>query len=188
LAASAERNDAAAILTRLLSDQDFDIRLAAYEQLRELDDPAVIRRTVARSFSLDQIPQSRYRSVFVSRSGESRVALFGGAIRCRDNIFVQSADGNIMLNATTGQAYVSVIRKRPGQSGTVSHLKSPFDLANIIRVLCEDPPKKGGQGGGGLGVPYCEMVALVKQMSDMGVFRAPFNAGPLPKIGVIVKK
>ncbi len=188
LTRSARRNDAAAISRRLLRDDDFGMRLAAYEQLRELDDISLAREFIARSFYLEQIAQSQYEGIFVSRSGEPRIVLFGAPISCRDNVFVQSEDGSVILNAPTGQNYVSVIRKHPTQPSVVAHLKSSFDLADIIRVLCEEPSRKDEEGHGGLGVSYSEMIALIKQMCDKGAVSAEFRAGPLPKIGVIVKK
>ncbi len=188
LTRSAQRNDAAAIARRLLRDDDFDIRLAAYEQLRELGDISLAQEFIARSFYLEQIAPTQYEGVFVSRSGEPRIVLFGAPISCRDNVFVQSEDGSVILNAPTGQNYVSVIRKQPTRPSVVAHLKSSFDLADIIRLLCEERSGKDGEGQGGLGVSYSEMIALIKQMCDKGAVSAKFRAGPLPKIGVIVKK
>jgi flagellar basal body P-ring protein FlgI len=47
IAAAAGRNDAAAISRRLLRDDEFDIRLAAYKSLRKLDDIAITQRLIA---------------------------------------------------------------------------------------------------------------------------------------------
>jgi hypothetical protein len=188
LTTSAQRSDAAAISRRLLGDDSFDIRLAAYEQLVQLEDLSVTRELVGRSFYLDQVVQSQHKGVFVSRTGEARIVLFGAPIMCRDNIFVQSEDGTVVLNAPSGQRYVSVIRRQTGRGGAIGQLKSSLDLADIIRVLCEEPATKDKQGRGGLGVSYSQMTALLKQMSDKGAIRAEFRAGPLPKIGVNLKK
>jgi len=188
LTGSAQRNDAVAVSRRLLRDPDFQIRLTAYEQLRRLDDIAATRESIAGSFYLEQIPQTPHKGIFVSRSGKPRIVIFGAPISCRDNIFIQSEDGTIMLNAPSGQSYVSVMRKHPTRTSSIMQLKSSFDLADIIRVLCSDPPKKDEAGRGGLGVSYAEMIALVEQMSDKGAIRAAFHAGPLPKIRGIVKK
>jgi len=184
----ADRSDAAAISRRLLGDSDFDIRIAAYEQLLRLEDVSVAREFVARSFYLDQVARSQYKSIFVSRSGEPRIVLFGAPIRCRDNVFVQSEDGSIVLNAPRGQRYVSVIRKQPRLGNVLGHLRSSYDLAAIIRVLCSEPKTEMDQGVGGLGVSYSAMIALVKQLSDKGAISAEFRAGPMPKIGVNIKK
>jgi len=187
ITASASRKDAAAISRRLLRDNDFDIRLAAYEQLRKLDDISVTQKLIARSFYLEQITQTEHKSIFVSRSGRPRIVLFGAPIYCRDNIFVQSADGNITINAPSGQGYVSITRKHPEQPEIIAQLRSTFELGNIIETLCEEPAKKHSQKPGGLGVSYAEALALIKQMLDKGALEAEFRAGPLPKIDLIIK-
>jgi hypothetical protein len=179
----ARRNDAARISQRLLRDDDFHIRLAAYEQLRKLDDIAVTQERIAGNFYLEQIVQTPYKTIFVSRSGQPRIVLFGAPIRCSDGIFVSSADGDITIDAPVGQEYVSIIRKHPFRPGVIPQLKSTFDLDDIIRTLCEKPLKKGEQGRGGLGVTYADVIALLKRMCDKGAVKAEFWAGPLPKIG-----
>jgi len=179
----ARRNDAARISQRLLRDDDFHIRLAAYEQLRKLDDIAVSQELIAGNFYLEQIAQTPHKSIFVSRSGEPRIVLFGAPILCSDGIFVRSADGDITIDAPAGQEYVSIIRKHPLRPGVIAQLKSSFEVDDIIRTLCEKPLKKGEQGRGGLGVTYADVVALLKRMCDKGAVKAEFWAGPLPKIG-----
>jgi len=179
----ARRNDAARISQRLLRDDDFHMRLAAYEQLRKLDDIAVSQEVIAVNFYLEQIAQTPHKSIFVSRSGQPRIVLFGAPIRCSDGIFVRSADGDITIDAPAGQEYVSIIRKHPKRPGVIAQLKSSFELGDIIRTLCENPLKKGEQGRGGLGVTYADVIALLKRMCDKGAVKAEFWAGPLPKIG-----
>ncbi|MBN2271507.1 MAG: flagellar basal body P-ring protein FlgI [Sedimentisphaerales bacterium] len=184
----ANRSDAAAILRRLLGDSDFDIRIAAYERLLRLEDVSVSREYVGRSFYLDEVGAGQYKGIYVSRSWQPRIALFGAPIRCRDNVFVQSEDGTIILNAPRGQNYVSVIRKQPRLGSVVGNMRSSHDLADIIRVLCSEPRTRSDTEVGGLGVSYSQMIALVKQLSDKGAVAAEFRPGPMPKIGVNVKK
>ncbi len=179
---AARRNDAAAISLRLLRDEDFAIRLAAYEQLRKLDDIAITQRLIARDFYLEEIAQTEYTAIFVSRSGRPRIVLFGAPISCRRNIFVESADGNITINAPAGQKYVSITRKHPKRPSVIVQLKSTFELSDIIRTLCEEPLKKAEEGRPGLGVSYADVIGLLKQMCDKGTVNAEFRAGPLPKI------
>ncbi len=188
ITASANRNDAVAISRRLLRDSDYNIRLAAYENLRKLDDIAVTQKLIARNFYLEQITHTEQKGIFVSRSGQPRIVLFGAPIYCRDNIFIRSADGNITINAPAGQRYVSIIRKHPRRPNIIVQLKSSFELSDIIQTLCEEPLKKTREGRRGLNVSYAEAIALLKQMSDKGVVEAEFRAGPLPKINLIIKK
>jgi len=183
IAAGAMRNDAARISQRLLRDDDFSIRLAAYEQLRKLGDIAVRQELIGSNFYLEQVPQSEQKVIFASRSGQPRIALFGAPIQCSSGIFVRSEDSSITINAPFGQSYVSIIRKHPHRPGVVAQLRSSFILSDIIRTLCEKPKVEGKPGRGGLGVPYADVIALLKLMCDKGAVKAEFWAGTLPKIG-----
>jgi flagellar P-ring protein precursor FlgI len=185
---SAHRNDAVAISRRLLRDSDFNIRLAAYENLRKLDDIAVTQKLIASNFYLEQVAQTEYKGIFVSRSGRPRIVLFGVPIYCRDNIFIRSSDGSITINAPAGQKYVSIIRKHPKRPNVTVQLKSSFELSDVIQTLCEEPLKKTKQEHRGLNVSYAEAIALLKQMCDKGAVEAEFKAGPLPKIDLIIKR
>jgi len=182
---AARRNDAAAISRRLLRDSDFDIRLAAYEALRKLDDITITQTLIGRSFHLEQIAQAKYREIFVARSGQPRIVLFG-EIYCRDNIFLQSVDGEVTIDAPAGQDYVTIMRTHPKRPNILT-LKSSFELADIIRTLCEEPVKGTADESLGLNVPYHDMVAILKQMVEKGLLRAEFRVGPLPKIDLIIK-
>ena len=182
ITAVARRNDAAAIARLLLRDEDFNIRLAAYEQLRKLDDIAVTRRRIARSFYLEQIVQIEHKLIFVSRSGRPRIVLFGAPIHCRDDTFVQSANGEITIDSRAGQKYVSVMRKHPTRPTVIGPLRSSLELGDIIETVCEEPVRRTEQRRLGLGVSYADMIALLKQMCEKGAIEAEFRAGPLPKI------
>jgi hypothetical protein len=188
ITAAADRNDASAISRMLLRDDDFDIRLSAYEQLRVLGDIAVVQNVIGGNFYLEQISQTPHKSIFVSRSGLPSIVLFGSPLYCRDNIFVQSADGTMTINASAGQNYVSIIRKHPVRPDVVIQLKSSFEVGDIIRTLCEEPLGGREQGRLGLNVSYSDAIVLLKQMCEKGAIQAEFRAGDLPKIGPIVKK
>jgi len=188
IVAGAKPKAAAPIARGMIGDGDFDVRLAAYENLRRLDDVSVTSSLIAKSFLLEQVAQPGKPAIYVRRSGEPRIVLFAAPIYCRDNIFVQSQDGTITINAPAGQGYVSILRRHPTHSDLIIPLRSTFELSDIIRTLCEEPLSKGEQGQRGLGVSYSVLVGLLKQMSDKGVVEAEFHAGALPKIGLNIKK
>jgi len=154
ITAAARRNDAVSISRKLLRDDDFKIRLAAYEQLRKLDDVAIAQEYVGRSFYLERV----------------------------------SENGDIVINAPSGQDYVNIMRKHPERPSVVAQLKSSFEIGDIIRTLCDEPAKEDAKGRGGLGVSYADAAVLLKQMCDKGAVRAEFRAGPMPKIGLNIKK
>jgi hypothetical protein len=183
ITASAKRNDAAVVARKLLQDENLDVRLAAYESLRKLEDIVITEKLIGRGFYLEQIGQTEYKTIFVSRSGQPRIALLGTPIYCHDNIFVESGDGNITINAPAGQKYVSIIKKHPVRPEMIIQAKSSFELGDIIQTLCEESAKRMDEKRSGLNVSYGEMIVLLQQMCDKGAIKAEFRAGPLPKIG-----
>jgi hypothetical protein len=184
----ANRKDAAFIARKLLRDDDFNIRLAAYEQLRKLDDIAIEQELIAGNFYLERISQVERRTVYVSRSGTPRIVLFDAPIYCVGNIFIQSEDGNITINAPTGAEYVTILHRHPERPGDVTQFRSSFVLSDIIRTLCSEQAKEGERKRGGLGAPYSQAAALLQKMCDKGAVRAEFRTGPLPKIDLNIKK
>ncbi len=183
LADAAARRDAASVAMELLDDRQFEVRFAAYEQLRRLDDISVVREALGRSMYLEQVPRARRKEIYVSRSGRPRIVLFGSPIRVREGVFIETADGSITIDAPKGQAYVSLIRKVPGRAH-VAKLTSSFELADIIRKLSEEPVvEKRTLVRVGLNVSYAGTIALIKKLCDSGAVDAAFRAGPLPAIG-----
>jgi hypothetical protein len=181
LTAAAKPEDAASVARRLLQDPDFDIMLAAYSQLRKLDDIAITKKLIGRSFFLEQVAQTKQKAIYVSRRGQPRIVLFGAPLHCRDNVFIQSVNGDIVIDSRAGQQYVSIMRKHPTRPTVIGPLKCSFKLSDIIQILCEEPVKEDGQQGG-LGVSYAEIIALLKQICDKDAVQAEFWAGPLPDI------
>ncbi len=188
ITAAAAHNDAVAISRLLLRDDNFAVRLTAYEQLRKLDDVAVLQEQIAGNFYLERIPQTDKKVIFVTRTGQPRVVLFGAPITCRGNIFLGSADGDITINAPSGAEYVTIIRKHPKRPEVIMQLKSSFEVGDIIRALCDNPPKKDEPGRGGLGVSYADAIVLLREMCDKGAVAAEFRAGPMPNFGLNIKK
>ncbi|MHC4119689.1 MAG: flagellar basal body P-ring protein FlgI [Planctomycetota bacterium] len=188
ITAAAAHNDAVAISRRLLRDDNFLIRLAAYEQLRKLDDVAVLQEQIAGNFYLERISQTDKKVIFVTRTGQPRVVLFGTPITCRGNIFLGSADGDITINAPSGAEYVTIMRKHPRRPGVITQLKSSFEVGDIVRALCDNPPTEDEPGRGGLGVSYADAIVLLKEMCDKGAVAAEFRAGPMPNFGLNIKK
>jgi hypothetical protein len=148
----------------------------------------VVQEYVARSFFIDKVPQMPQKAIFIARSGQPRIVLFGLPIYCRNGFSVQSKDGNIMIDHRSGQEYVSVARKHPMRSIVIGPIMTTLELSDIIKILCEEPAKVEQGRRNGLGVSYDDMVALVKQMCEKDIITTEFWVGPLPEIAAAVKK
>lgn len=189
IGANARRNDAIPILNGVLADGDFAVRFAAYEQLRNLRDISVSQTPVSRDFLIDSVVCGGEKAIYVSRSGASRIVLFATPIYCKDNIFIESADKNIVINAARGDKFVSVMRKHPKSTRLFGPLRSSFKLADVIRTLGEAPAAEDKPlMRPGLGVAYSDIAALLKLMVENGAVEAEFRAGPMAGAGAILEK
>jgi len=179
------RQEGASLARLLLREDDIDVKLAAYKNLVALDDIAIISESVGRKFYMDQITQSDNRLIYVSRSGEPRIALFGAPLYCRRNIFIESENGEITINAAAGQEEVTIILKISGRRNVPPiRLNTSYDVSDIIRALAEEPVSNIRGIRPGLNISYGEVISLVKQLCEKGVITAKFRAGPLPEIGL----
>jgi hypothetical protein len=175
------KEEAIPILRGLLNDSDFKVRQAVYESMVRLNDSSISRKTIANTFYLDEITSTGKPLIYVSRQNHACVALFNAPIYCRNNLFVQTPDGSITINAPENQQIVTIIRKHPRHPDVLLHMNCSLDLADIIQTLCKEPVSQPNEGSPGLGVPYSTLVWLLKQMSESGTIGAEFQAGPLPK-------
>jgi hypothetical protein len=181
---SAKRNDAIPILNSVLAENNFDVRFAAYEQLRRLDDISVSRMLIARDFFVDSVVCAGQKTIFVSRTGTPRIVLFGAPIYCEQNIFIESPDREIIINSAPGEDLVSVIRKDPARPKLIGPLKSSFKLADVIRTMGEAIPVEGKPSlYPGLGISYSDVIAILKLMCNNNAVKAEFRAGPMPAQG-----
>ncbi len=188
LSLRAQRNDASALAQRLLRDKDSAVVLAAYEHLREMNDPTILQERIARSFYIEQVAGTDRKAIYVTRSGDPRIVLFGAPLTCRKDVFVQSPDGMVMVNTRPGQEFVSLIRRHPTQPGLIGPLNTGFDLADIIRTLGGESGRTKDAGPAGLDVSYSDVIVLLQQLATKDMAAAEFWAGPLSKLGLIIKK
>lgn len=188
LVVGAARNDAAALAQQMLRDSDPAVVIGAYERLRELQDPSVVPIPVGRGFQIEQVFGSNQKAIYVARSGDPRIVLFGAPLTCGRNVFVESSDGAVMVNAKPGQDFVSIVRKRPTRPGVIGPLTSTFDVADIIGTLGGESGQARDGGRVGLEVPYSDVAVLMEQLVAKQAVAAQFWPGPLPKLGLIIKK
>jgi hypothetical protein len=183
-----ERNDAIILAERLLGDPDSAIVLGAYEHLRQMGASSVDEAQVAAGFYVEQVALSVRKAVYVTRSGDPRVVLFGAPLVCRNSLFVESPDKMVVINAQPGQQAVSLLRQHPTRQGMIGPVPTSFNLADVARTLGGDPVLRKDGGLSGLGVSYSEVAVLMERLVDKGGVQAEFLAGPLPKLGLIIKK
>lgn len=182
-AAVSNRKQVENVLTLLLADSDINVRLAACDQLLRIGSPAVKRIVVADSFVVDQVFCAGDKAVYVSRKEVPRIVLFGSPIRTVDNLFAQSDDGSIILNAKPEDRYISVSRKHPLRPRVIGPVLSGRELSSLIRTLGEQSEIEDRAVQPGLAIPYTEIAALLDKMCRGQVVDARFFVGPMTQAG-----
>lgn len=176
---AAQKQDCIALMSRLVRDDSFDVRFAAYKFLAAYNDTSIVRTPVAKDFYIDRVIQPSPKTIYVSRKDEPRIILFGAPIDCENDIFIESDDGQIIINALPDEKRISVMRKHPVTGELMGPLKTSFRLSDVIKALGDELAPEDEKLRVGLGVPYSQIAELLKKMCEKGAVEAEFIPGPL---------
>ncbi|MBN1457339.1 MAG: flagellar basal body P-ring protein FlgI [Sedimentisphaerales bacterium] len=186
---SAKRNESIPFLNQLLSDKDFQIRYVAYDHLRKFGDISVSRSLIAGDFFVDSVISSGENLIFVTRADIPKIVIFGSPIRCSQDMFIESRNGNIIINAKPGEKYASVMRKHAKEPKLIGPVMANLEVTDIIKALSETPPKsKDERKRPGLAVPYADTIAILDELAKSGYINAEFKTGPMTLAGAILEK
>ena len=169
----------------MIAEEDFDIRLAVYRQLRRLEDLSIRQVLVGGDFFVETVDGGGPRVVYVSRRDSPRVVVFGAPVPFAGNVFFESADKRVVVNARPEDPYVSLVRKDPRFPRPVGPVRSKRTASDVVRTLCERLEVQGATTlRPGLNIPYCDAVAMIQAMCQAGMIQAEFRAGPLTQVAV----
>jgi hypothetical protein len=178
----AKLKDAEPALSPLLHDEKLDIRLAAYEQLVNLNSLRIKRIPIGGDFFLDLVNCPGDKTIYAYRKDNAQIVLFGSPITCEKSLFLDN--GQIMINARPDDKYVSLVRRHPSQPQLIGPLKCGFNVEDIIRTLGHAPetdPKKYPWPG--LGISYSEILSILEKMCRENMIHAKYIEGPLTDAG-----
>jgi flagellar basal body P-ring protein FlgI len=178
----ARLKDVEPILSKLLSCENFQVRLAAYEQLLILNSILVKRTPVGGDFFIDQIACTGQQVIYAYKKDNSRIVMFAAPIICRKDIFLDTAE--ILINAGPEDKYVSLSRRHPKRPKLIGPLKSGFSVEDIICTLGHTPendPQKYSRPG--LGISYSEILDILNKMCQKNMIPASYIEGPLSTPG-----
>jgi hypothetical protein len=172
------------VLLKAIESSNLQIRLAAYEQLDLIRSPAISRTMIADSFLLDRVFCGGPPLIYVCRSQVPKIILFANPIQCRPDIFFQSDDGAIILNAKPEDKLISVSRRHPARPRVIGPVQCGRELSLLIRTLGETADVSNRPGlQPGLAIPYQEIILLLKKLAEKDLVTADFQAGPMTQAG-----
>ncbi len=180
-------------LIALLASSDPTTRAAAYEGLLDRRSPEVRTRWLGQdSFALDIVDSGGEPMIYVKRTHSRRVVLFGLGMRCTPPLFYSHASGDLTLNADEQDDVMTIFHRSARLKLMENPTHTSFDLAELITLLGEEPPKYRGDPKGGLAVDYGSVVQLLQQLCESGAIDARFHMeqasieellGPAPPSG-----
>ncbi len=170
------RYQAKQILRNLLDDSDIQIRLAAYKGLIRFGDISIDSLYIGEdNFRLDVVKSNGKKLVYVTRTGEPKVVLFG-SIKIDPPVFYShSSVGSILITANSNDKYLTVVRVTPSKRSS-GKIEASFNLVELLQLLGNEPAidKKSGKVLG-LGVKYSCIVSMLYHMCQDGSIPAIFK-------------
>lgn len=177
-------NDAEPILLRALAQDDMVLRVAAYEAALAAKSPIITRIPVASNFFIDRISCGGPKVIYARQQSEPGIAVFGSPIRCSENIFLRSDDGQVTLNARPGDRFIAVSRTHPNRPRVVGPLSAGFEVSQLVRALGESPEQKQGTTTlPGLALSYTQIIEILEKMCAANHIPARFEKGPMTTVG-----
>lgn len=159
-------------LRPLLDDADLDVRLTTYESLRRRRDPIVRRLRCGDRLELDVVP-SAWPLVYITQTGEPRVAVFGGDLPLKRPLSRSIAGGRIIIKGEPeDEGVLLFFRPSPEERARVE--KAPAEVPALIQFLAR--PSAPNVGLPGLDLRYGEIIAVLYELSRTGDLGAELRA------------
>jgi len=160
-------------LRELVSSSNPQLRFLAYEGLRRVSDAAISSMSLPGGFTLDIVQAAGDRLVCVWARKKARIVIFGQALRCRDNVFYESANGHVQINVPADAMEISITRKLP-HNGKTTTLKCPLTVEALIKNLAWSlrHPKDGKVIVRGLS--FSEIAGILYQLCQEEAIPAQF--------------
>ncbi|MCP3903817.1 MAG: hypothetical protein GY715_09300 [Planctomycetes bacterium] len=94
-------------LRQRFSDEDIDVRLAAYEAQIRRADPLIVRHNLGGRFVLD-IVESEFQMIYVTQVGQPRIAVFDPELSLKQPTLVDAWDGRLIVKSQADTDEVEV--------------------------------------------------------------------------------
>jgi len=171
-------------LRGLLSDEDVDVRLAAYESLARRGDPFITRLDIDDKFILDVV-DSDEPMIYITQIGQPRLALFGQELALQRPLIVDAWSGRFIVQAEEGDEQVEVYY-RPEDSNERLIEQIDARLEPFIQFLGHQTTIEQPQPG--LGLSYAETVGVLYRIWREKGIDADFKAEQDRVLAAIIRQ
>jgi hypothetical protein len=170
---------AARRLATLLDSDDQEVRIAAYEGLLRHKHPAIETQhfpsaldLTQLNLTLDVVDSSAKPLIYVRRTLEPRIAVFGRRMPVSLPLFYNHPDDRVTLNALEQQSDIAVLcRTRSGRLMT-EPLMVPARVVELIRALADLPIQDDDEQMRGVGLGYSQVLEVLDALCTSGTIPA----------------
>ena len=161
------------VLTRALDAKSARVRIAAWRAIMKASPGATIVAAYPDKFILSRVPTRAGDFVYVARSDEPHLAIFGD-VRIAPPVLARTRD--VTVSATLGAPHLTVVADRAGRH---IGLELPLDLEAAIRIMADPITREDQTAVTGLDLSYSEIVSLIYQMAQRKALTGPMVLQPL---------
>lgn len=167
------------VLRDLLDAQDLEIRIAAYEALRDRSDPFITSFPIAGKFTLDLAP-SKDPLIYVTQQGKPRIVVFGDAVRFKRESLASVWSSRLMISTeetaadTSSDPTTMRVFYRDYRSGRLVQTRVRDELKRFVEFAAHQPRPEEPELG--LGLSYSEVVGALYELQKSGAIPGSFAA------------
>ncbi len=173
-------------LRAMLSSANELVRVAAYEALLDHGPTSAIQRVrIADQFYLDVVDTDRHYAVYVTRTGQPKIALFGRNIPVLRPLFYCPPDELVTINASQAERQVQVYRKVPRTGQMSGTLRVEPQADALVRKLGSVPERNVDGSIEGLGLTYSQVVGVLHGLCRQKHLPAEFVLQRTPELARI---
>jgi flagellar basal body P-ring protein FlgI len=170
------RTGVSTALRELLDDEDALVRIWAYEALRQQRDVSIDTRPVGRdNFILDVVASHGPPIIYVHRTHDRRIAVFGSSLRCRQPLLYSHQDRPVTISARSGDNKIVLARKIGGGRRVWDPIQVSFSVQDLIRVLGSEPTEGADGQPEGLAIDYPVVIDVLSELCKEGSIPADFR-------------
>lgn len=178
-------------LLPLLDDSDPQVRIGAYEVLRAHRHPAVQTRSFGTALdprqlnlALDVVPSSGRPLIYVCRSREPRIVVFGTNMSVEMPLFHALPDDQVLLSGDERGREVRVAFRSPLPGLTGDTITCSPRVADLIAAVAAPPQKLGADVPRGAGLAYSQVAGMLAALVREGALSATieFERAPLAEL------
>ena len=162
------------ILRTLINDPDSQIKLLAYEGLRKTANLNIQTIPVSPDFKLDVVESPGENIILIRATADPRIVIFGKDVRCRSNVFFESKDRELTINAGVEDNRLSLTRRLPMNQEYMSQ-KCQFGVADLVRALALPWQSILDEKPRAQGLNFSEIVGILHQLCEEEVIPARFK-------------